>query len=138
MSKLTWKYIHPFNDDGPIAKVEKIFETKLPEDFVCLIKEYNAGYPSMRVFEAGDAKSRVFSNLLSFDEKHDNNVFSTLILLREQGVDNILPFAEDPFGNFIGFLKEAEKLPIVFLELETNKTTYIADSISLFLEKLHE
>ena len=138
MSKLTWKYIHPLSDDGPIAKVEKIFETKLPEDFVRLIKEYNAGYPSMRVFEAGDSKSRVFSNLLSFDEKHDNNVFSTLILLREQGVENILPFAEDPFGNFIGFLKEAEKLPIVFLELETNKTVYIADSISFFLEKLHK
>jgi hypothetical protein len=136
MSELIWKVARPLTDKAPISKLEGIVGATLPDDFVGCVMENNAGYPSLKGFETAAGTARVFNNLLTFDEGKSVNIFNTYEgVLAATGNDALLPFAEDPFGNYICF-DFSESGAVVFLEHETNKTEAVSETFTGFITKL--
>ena len=48
-------------------------------------------------------KEKMIGNLLSFDNDEDDDLILNFRLIRERLKKGIIPFANDPFGNFICF-----------------------------------
>ena len=66
----------------------------------------NAASPSKHKFMVGDTE-RVFGGVLSFNRDDSDSVFSALRAVRDK---DYLPFAVDPFGNFICYSLTNKKI----------------------------
>ena len=133
MADITWKYVKPLSKIDAIEDFEKENNISLPLDLKKCIKANNGGRPSLKVFDTDDSKERVFKTLLSFNESDVENIYKYFPIIYSHS-NNLIPFASDPFGNYI-CLQDSKV--VLFLH-ETGKSEYIADSFSGLLEKLHE
>jgi cell wall assembly regulator SMI1 len=133
MANITWKYIKPLSKTDAIENFEKKNGISFPSDLKKCIKANNGGRPSSTVFDTNDSKERVFKALLSFNESDAENIYKYFPIINSHS-NNLIPFASDPFGNYI-CLKDSKV--VLFLH-ETGKLEYIADSFSCLLEKLYE
>ncbi|MBN1698939.1 MAG: SMI1/KNR4 family protein [Spirochaetales bacterium] len=132
--------------DKEIIKVENIFNIRFPEDYRECVKINNGGAPKPEAYDFKDHKEAVFEWLLNFNEGLANNIIKTYNAIKDRLVDNIYPFASDPFGNYICFdYREDKKAPkIVFWDHEVasrypeDAISYICDSFSELLDKLYE
>ena len=80
----------------------------------------------------------VFCNLISFNEEEDTNVFSTLRILRNNGLPNeLFPFGEDPFGNYLCLFFNEKDVTVVFWNHETNQIEKVSNSFLEFLNELY-
>ncbi len=138
MNKLEWELAYPLDDDTAIKKIEKLLDRKLPVDFSKAVIEFNEASPSKRNFRTNTGVERVFCNLISFNEEEDTNVFSTLEILRSNGLQSeLFPFGEDPFGNYLCLFYDEKDIAIVFWNHETSKIEKVSNSFSEFLEVLY-
>ena len=139
MNKLEWVLVNPLEDDTQIKKFEKTADVIFPEDFVSCVVENNAGYASLKNLETVRGNNRVCNNLLTFDEKKKVNIFNVYIsVFSARGNTKLVPFAEDPFGNYICFDFSKPTAKIVFWNHETNKTEDVCDTFAEFLTKLNQ
>ena len=137
MNKLTWKVVRPLSDETPIKKLESIIGVAIPDDYAECVMENNAGYPSLKAFETTAGTERIFNNLLSLDERKDVNIFNTYESVLDATENKaLLPFAEDPFGNYICFDFSDSAAKVVFWEHETGKSEAISAAFTEFLAKL--
>lgn len=137
MSELTWKIIRPLANQTPIKKLEDILGVTFPKDYVECVMKNNAGYPSLKVFKTSSGIEHIFNNLLTLDENKKVNIFTTFeSLLAATGNKLLIPFAEDPFGNYICFDFSDSTVRIVFWEHETKKTDAISETFTEFLANL--
>ena len=128
---MNWKYIKATNTEC-IEKVEKEFFVNLPRDLKDIILKFNNGRPENSTFDTDKSTGRQFKKLLSFNREDRENVYSFVDIVRQ--FDNeLFPIANDPAGNFI-CLKNSE---IVFLNIESGKTEFIANSITDLISKLY-
>ena len=99
-----------------IESVEHRLQITLPEDYKQFVLKYDGGYPNH--FKV-DGKVEIFNNLISLDENEYNNIYEILEDLQDRIGDQLIPFAEDGFGNLLCFDYSANK-NIVFWDHEKN------------------
>lgn len=137
MCELIWKIVRPLANNAPIEKLEKIIGYSLPDDYIECVQKHNAGYPSLKKFETLTGVEHICNNLLSFNEEKAVNVFNTYdSMLNATGNRALLPFAEDPFGNYICFELSETHAKVVFWEHETSNIEPICDTFTEFVSKL--
>lgn len=101
-----------------IESVEHRLQITLPEDYKQFVLKYDGGYPNPNHFKV-DGKVEIFNNLISLDENEYNNIYEILEDLQDRIGDQLIPFAEDGFGNLLCFDYSANK-NIVFWDHEKN------------------
>ena len=99
-----------------IESVEHRLQITLPEDYKQFVLKYDGGYPNH--FKV-DGKVEIFNNLISLDENGYNNIYEILEDLQDRIGDQLIPFAENGFGNLLCFDYSANK-NIVFWDHEKN------------------
>ena len=85
-------------------------------------------------------KVEIFNNLISLDENEYDNIYEILEDLQDRLSDQLIPFAEDGFGNLLCFDYSADK-SIVFWDHEKNyddfkESTFVCSSFSSLIENL--
>lgn len=122
-----------------IESVEHRLQITLPDDYKQVALKYDGGYANPNHFKV-DGKLEIFNNLISLDENEDNNIYEILEDLQDRLGDQLMPFAEDGFGNVLCFDYSADK-SIVFWNHEKNcddfkETTFVCSSFSSLIESL--
>lgn len=120
-----------------IESVEHRLQITLPEDYKQFVLKYDGGYPNH--FKV-DGKVEIFNNLISLDEKEYDNIYEILEDLQDRIGDQLIPFAEDGFGNLLCFDYSANK-NIVFWDHEKNyddfkESTFVCFSFSNLIGNL--
>ncbi len=75
---------------------------------------------------------------MSFDSDDPSYILG---IISDMGLDeyNIIPIAEDPFGNIFGFrFESAEKYDVVFYDAELVSARKICNTFTEFLNMIHE
>ena len=122
-----------------IESVENRLEITIPEDYKQIVLKYDGGYPNPNHFKV-DGKVEIFNNLISLDENEYNNIYEILEDLQDRIGDQLIPFAEDGFGNLLCFDYSANK-NIVFWDHEKNHDDFkelplVCSSFSSLIENL--
>ncbi|WP_373231865.1 SMI1/KNR4 family protein [Cohnella sp.] len=128
-----------------ISLVEKKLDIEFPSDYVDVALKYHGGSPSLEIFQISGHGKAVFGYLLSYDPDSSNYILEVYNDIIDRLPDKkVIPFANDPFGNFICFdyRKDADNPSIVFWEHEIAfdssdlSLLYVASSFSELLEML--
>lgn len=122
-----------------IERMEDRLQITLPDDYKQFVLKYDGGYPHPNHFKV-DEKVEILNNLLSLDENETDNIYEVLEDLQNRIGDQLIPFAEDGFGNLLCFDYSAAK-NIVFWDHEKNyddfkESTFVSSSFSSLIENL--
>ncbi|MDD2229522.1 MAG: SMI1/KNR4 family protein [Candidatus Cloacimonetes bacterium] len=137
MSKIEWKYPKSHLSTVEIEVYENALGYKIQSDYMKLILSINGSRPKPNKFDTEAAKDRVFRGLISISQKDSGNIYSVLEWIRDRLPRNLVPFADDPAGNYLCFDFSKSKPTVVFWIIETGATEYICDSLSELLNHLH-
>ncbi|MCS1350753.1 SMI1/KNR4 family protein [Mechercharimyces sp. CAU 1602] len=149
---MNWLFVKPI-DDEKIKEVERELEVVFPRSFVNCVRVNNGGSPeSHTTYDLDNRKEQEFGELFDFNASGEGLSITDAhkILMNEHGLPKeMIPFADDPSGNFLCFdyrnVKNGE--PIIVLydhEYEYNpgdeqvSLDKVADSFSDFLSMLYE
>lgn len=129
----TWKYKIEMKDTKAFAEVEKQRGIHIPEELKAFVEEHNAATPALYHFMAG-VTERVFGAVLSFekDEKEADTVYPALEAVKDK---NLLPFAIDPFGNYICYQLDTNQ--IVYWSHEDDTVTSTRKGLKEFVASLY-
>lgn len=138
MKEIVWKLSNKLNDRTQIVKLEEVIGKSLPPDYVNCVSENNRGRPSRHAFETPKGV-RVFNNLLSLHEDENENIFKIYQYISEETERaDILPFARDPFGNYICFDFSKDPASIVFWDHEVRTIEAVCKSFTDLVNMLHD
>lgn len=128
-----WKYKIDLKDPQAFAKVETMRGIRIPTELRQFIENHNAATPSNYHFMVGSTE-RVFGAVLSYDEeeKEADRVYLALEAIKDK---NLIPFAIDPFGNYICYA--LDKNEIVFWDHETDKEVSTGKNLEKFIKSLY-
>ena len=129
---------------GVIERFEKKIGYSYPDIFKTIAKQFDGGTPKLTEFDTKETEGCVFNNLLSFDINKKTSVWTLVkdcssdgCCWNIEGFDwRFVPFARDPFGNFICFDRTNDH--IVFWDHETGEVEEVADSFGEFIDSLYE
>ena len=137
MSELTWKYVKTLGDRHAVGAFLEENNLSLPEDLIACLKNNNGGRPNRKTFDTDRSKEHMIKTLLSFNRGDAETVYTAFTTLRKEYQKfDLVPFASDPFGNFICY--DDSRGDIVLWLHETNQTEKISDSFTDFLNMLYE
>lgn len=131
--QLDWKYKIELDSDGVFEKMESALNEKIPEDLKRFVREHNAATPSAHKFMDGNSE-RVFGAVLDFNDK-DTGTDLAIVAMKSVGDNTLLPFAIDPFGNYICL--DLENQVVLFWDHETNDRTRVSETLDSFLDSLY-
>lgn len=132
MSKLIWNYVKPLNQVNSVEQFEQTYQVVFPDDLKEIIKTFNNGRPSLKVFDIGTLKEREFKKLLSFNQEDMENIYDFLNLDSNQV--GFIAFANDPAGNLIGLYNGK----IYYWLHESDELLFLADTFTQFLDTLYD
>lgn len=132
MSKLIWNYVKPLNQVNSVELFEQTYQVVFPDDLKEIIKTFNNGRPSLKVFDIGTLKEREFKKLLSFNQEDMENIYDFLNLDSNQV--GFIAFANDPAGNLIGLYNGK----IYYWLHESDELLFLADTFTQFLDTLYD
>ena len=144
--KIKWEADEePANPDN-VRKYEDKLKIEFPKKYKKIAIKYQGGYPNKEAFDTKLEKEKVFGNLLSFNGDEDDDLLITYEEIKSRLVSGVVPFAADPFGNYICFkYNQSNHEPsIVFWDHEfgdkssEEALSEICDSFEEFLKKLYE
>lgn len=130
---IKWKYKIDLNDENVFSLIEEERGITIPKLLKDIIIDGNAATPEKYRFIIGSTE-RVLGAILSFNkgEKDTDTVFTALRVIEDK---NLLPFAIDPFGNYICMnLSENE---VVFWDHETGNVFDTEKDLNDFFEMLY-
>lgn len=140
-------------DDKELSDLETRLKMKLPNDYKKFLLQNNGGIPIPNVFDFIDGDGQNSNSLVHYfyavynDNGHDNLENNYNFFKSERRIpSNILPIAEDPFGNMICISVSGDDYGKVYFwdhELEGQSESYdnislIASSFDEFINNLHE
>ena len=130
---ITWKYKIDIVDANVFKEIESERGILFPEELKKFILEANAATPSKYNFMAGNSE-RVMGAILSFnrDEADTDSAFVALNVISDK---NLIPFAIDPFGNYICYNLDEQE--IVFWDHESDTVISTGKTLEGFLEELY-
>lgn len=133
---LKWKYIKPLEDKKIINYIEEKCNFSIPKQLKEYIMNYNAGIPSINIFDSLNNKENLFGALISYNKSDSFNIDIVLeIFYNNYGNRNLLPFADDGCGNFICI--NIKTFEIVYFLHETEKVEFISENFDSFIESLY-
>ena len=128
-----WTGGNEIKDNSIIEKVETKLGFKLPRSYKALVNQYNGGRPIKNCFDVGKRKGHVFRSLIPIER---------ITGMKGRVPGNNVPFAEDPFGNYICFNSNGNNISISYYnheEVEDSKAiTIISGSFGGFINKLYK
>lgn len=130
---MQWKYKIDLADETVFLDIEREYGIRVPEEVREIVRNYNAATPSQYHFMIG-TDERAFGAVLSFNRGDEDVdlVFTALDVIEDK---NLMPFAADPFGNYICFDRNEGK--VAFWDHETNASSSTGQTMSAFLEDLY-
>ena len=130
---MIWKYKIDLVNEKVFSEIENERKINIPNELKTFIIENNAATPSKYKFIIKGTE-KVFGAVLSFNhgEKNTDSIFTALDIIEDK---NILPFAIDPFGNYICY--NISEKQIVFWDHETNITSSTEKNMQEFLTSLY-
>lgn len=131
MTELTWKYVKPLQNPSAIEEFETKYNVSFPSDLKSILKEYNNGRPSLKIFDSETSKEHEFKKLLSFNLADAENIYDFIDTDRK--TKGFVPFANDPAGNLIGLYNGK----IYYWLAEFDDVQYLSDTFEEFLSNLY-
>ena len=130
---MKWKYVKKLEDINELKNFEFENGCQIPSYLRKCIINYNGGRPERKVFDTAVSKGRMIKKLLSLNYGDVENIWDAYKCMQQEDRD-LIPFANDPGGNFICFNKDSGE---IYLWLhETDTVEYVAESFEDFLGKL--
>lgn len=145
-NKIEWILPLKEIDNVKIFIVENALKIKFPGDYIKCVTKNQGGHPSLDLFYVTGRGEEVFDKLLSFDPDDSLYILDTYNAIRDRLVDDVYPFADDPFGNAICFdyrMGKDKPPKIVFWDheiafIDPEKSIFpICNNFTEFLEKLY-
>ncbi|WP_342477174.1 SMI1/KNR4 family protein [Paenibacillus sp. FSL H7-0350] len=128
-----------------VSKVEEALSILLPPDYVSCVLLKNGGQPVPDTFDFEGKKEVVFNSLIDLNIRGNRNVLEVHNRLKDRLPENVFPFADDPFGNYLCFDYRAGNQPsIVFWDHEQSEgganpeVCFVCNSFSELVDKLYE
>jgi cell wall assembly regulator SMI1 len=117
---MKWIFTHGVVELAEIEEVEKELGVKFPKDYIDCALKNNGGHPTLDIYDFEQRREAVFNRLLSFHVDRASYILTIYDAIRDRLVDDVYPFADDPFGNHICFdyRKNSESPTIVFWDHE--------------------
>lgn len=137
MPKIEWRYIKTSISKEDIVMVENKIGFPLPRDFVKIVMTYNGGRPRPNRFNTKTTTGRVLKAFLSLHSNDQGSVFSVLEWVGDRLEENIVPFAEDPAGNYLCFKHSIKNTKIIFWDHEKDESEIVCDSITELMGSLY-
>lgn len=145
MSKLTWSNRWREAEPSEIEKVESFFGVKFPKEYIQCVIVNHGEVPDWDTFDFEGHSEACFGELLSFNPEQSNYILKVYDILKDRLPDRVIPFANDPGGNYICFDYRNKFNPTVvywdhelaFLKKE-NFIVFICDTFQELLDKLYE
>lgn len=130
---IKWNYKIDLADEKVFSEIEKDRKIEIPKNLVNLIKEGNAATPERYKFIVGSTE-RVIGTILSFNrnEADTDTVFTALSVIDNK---SLMPFAIDPFGNYI--CMDLQKCTVVFWDHETGDVFSTDKELDSFMDSLY-
>lgn len=130
---IVWNYKIELEDKKIFSKIEKERGIIIPDELKEVVMEGNAATPEKYKFTVGSTE-RVVGAVLSFNrkEKDADTVFTALEVIEDK---NLLPFAIDPFGNYICI--DLSKKEVIFRDHETGDVFSTGYNLKDFFDKLY-
>ena len=130
----TWKYKIEIRNEKIFDEIGETRGICFPEELKQFILANNAATPTKYKFMLG-VTEKVLGAVLSYNkgEEDVDTVFSALNLIEDT---NLIPFAIDPFGNYICYAVEQSE--VVFWEHEKNVVISTGKTLQNFIEELYQ
>ncbi len=126
-----WKYKIDLLDDAVFEEIENDRNISIPDYLTDFIKTNNAATPSEYRFKLND-EEKIFGAVLSYNKDDTDTVFTALSVIENT---RLLPFAIDPFGNYICFDTDGQN--VVFWDHETSAVYSTNQKFMDFLQELY-
>lgn len=130
---MNWKYVKKLEDISEVEQFEFENGCELPKALKECAINNNGGRPEYKVFDTDVTKGRMIKRLLTFHYGDVENVWDAYNIMQKENC-NLIPFANDPGGNYICFQKENFKIYLWLHETATSE--YVAETFEEFLVKL--
>ncbi|MGG1534172.1 MULTISPECIES: SMI1/KNR4 family protein [Brevibacillus] len=101
-TEVSWLFPKRPLDTEEIKSIEQQLGIIFPKDYVDCVKQNNGGQPDPDTFYVGDREA-VFSSLIPLNQEESRNVLTVKRKLAERLPEGVVPFADDPFGNYLCF-----------------------------------
>jgi len=138
MNKNKWHFSDSKADRSVIKTFESQTNLELPKSYVRLAIESNGATPIMKKFHTQDGTLHIFNYLLDWDKNQKDNIFLTYSSFSVEHEKNIVPFANDPFGNLIcfNFIENTKDPSIVYWDHELDEFHLIKNRFEEFIHSL--
>ncbi|MBP3611330.1 MAG: SMI1/KNR4 family protein [Lachnospiraceae bacterium] len=121
-----------------IKMIETELKIKFPKDFIKNIKQYDGGYPIPNKISI-EGQEEVLNNLVSFLEEDTSFILDIISNTENFRDSNLVPIAEDPFGNLFCYSFGENTCKIVFWHHEKNaEIKYVCNNFEELIAMLHE
>lgn len=123
--------------DEDIQVIEEELQIVFPKDFVANIKKYDGGYPKPNKITV-EGQEEVLNNLVSFLEGDRSFILNIIRDIENFRDYNLVPIAEDPFGNLFCYFFRENAYEIVFWNHEESSRKHVCDNFEELIAMLHE
>lgn len=124
--------------DNIIEDIEAKLKIKFPKDFVDIIKKYDGGYPTPNKITI-EGQAEVLNNLVSFREEDTSFILDIINDTENFNGSNLVPIAEDPFGNLFCYSFHGNTYEIVFWNHEEGVVNkHVCNNFEELMGMLHE
>jgi len=141
---LRWQDCLPAVNDEAIDTVEQRLGVRLPADYIECVRQCDGGWPHLHHFSYPDpdlgAVETSIGRFLSLSASHEGNLLEVLDWLSDQLPSGIVPFADEPGGDFICFDYRSGATPSVVYWMHERSgdeaVVTLAPTFSAFLDEL--
>ena len=142
LSRVEWRYKEPLTHNKNIRHLEEYTGVGLPADYKDFIRDYNGARPKPCVVTLPNDKNVVLNRLLRVEADAVDSIKDFIDAFRNynrNGNTNLLPFANDPFGNLFCFEYASREFKgVVFWDHEKNFTVKICATFTELIDSLHD
>ena len=135
---MKWNCENNVVTDDIINAVEAELKIKFPRDFVAIIKQYDGGYPIPNKITI-EGQEEILNNLVSFLEEDTSFILDIINDTENFTGSNLVPIAEDPFGNLFCYSFGENTCEIVFWNHEEGTINkHVCNNFEELMAMLHE
>ena len=135
---MKWNCDNNVVTDDIISVVETELKVKFPKDFINNIKQYDGGYPIPNKITI-EGQEEVLNNLVSFLEEDTSFILDIISDTENFSDSNLVPIAEDPFGNLFCYSFGENTCEIVFWGHEERFVIkHVCNNFEELITMLHE
>ena len=134
---MNWNCENNIITDESIKAVEAELKIMFPEDFIINIKQFDGGYPTPNKITV-EGQDEVLNNLVSFLKDDESFILDIISDAENFSGSNLVPIAEDPFGNLFCYYFEEDTFDIVFWNHEENSVKHVCHNFEELITMLHD